>query len=348
MSAAPIAFIWGDDSFAIEAAIETFRTRTDLFPGDPPERWRVEVDAGSPARTIGQLGERLQTGALFGSGTLAVVPGAAPLVRRAEDRAALVALFGAIAPGNGLAFAEETETGRKEPPHRLLVEAIRAAGGPEIPVRAPKAGELAKWIADRARERRIQLAPDAARALAERVGGFVVEGDADRRQQARLAVMELDKLALYRAEGAPVTAADVRALVAEAVPSSTFALVDAVGRRLPSRAIELAERLFESTPEPVVLAALHRRIRELLEILDRVQSGEQPRELPRSMKLNPYYAERLAGQAAQWSLPELEAALEGLLDLDAMLKGVPGLPGGDAQRRLAFVRWISEKVARPV
>ena len=44
----------------------------------------------------------------------------------------------------------------------------------------------------------------------------------------RIASMELDKLALYRA-GAQVTADDVRALVAEAVPGSIWAFTDAIG-----------------------------------------------------------------------------------------------------------------------
>jgi DNA polymerase-3 subunit delta len=346
MTAAPLALIWGDDSFAIEAAIESFRGRGDRFPAGKPDRWRVEVDPGSPGRTIAQLGERLQTGSMFGAGTLAVVAGAAPLVRRTEDRQALLAILGLIAPGNGLVVAEETESGRKEAPHRLLVEAIRAAGGEEVRVQAPRGAALAGWIEARARERGVNLARDAARALAERVGGQVTEGDADRRHAGRLAVMELDKLALYRIDGSPATAADVRILAAEAIPTSMFALLDAVGARNSARAVNLLEDLIETSPEPVILAALHRRVRDLIEVLDRLEAGEPARDLPRTLKLNPYVAERLAGQARAWSIPDLEAALEGLLALDAMLKGVPDVPSGDAQRRLAFVRWIGERVGR--
>jgi DNA polymerase III delta subunit len=346
MSHAPIAFIWGDDSFAIETAIEAFRTSADRFPAGAPDRWRVEVDAGSPGRTIGQLQERLQTSSMFGTGTLAIVPGAGPLLRRTEDRAGLIGILERIAPGNGLVIAEETDSGRKEAPHRALLEAVRAAGGVEARVQAPRAAGLATWIEARAAERQINLTRDAARALAQRVGGVLSEGDVDRRQHGRLAVMELEKLGLYRLDGSPVSAADVRLLTAEAVPSSMFAFLDAVGRRDPARAISLAEALFESSPEPVIFAALHGRLRLLLEIADRVESGEAERDLPRTMKLNPYFAERLATQARSWSLAELEAALAGLLELDARLKGVPGLPSGDAQLRLAFVRWIGELVGR--
>jgi DNA polymerase-3 subunit delta len=346
MTSAPIAFIWGDDSYAIETAVEAFRGQDDVFPGGAPERWRVDVESGAPGRTFAQLQERLQTGVMFGAGTLAVVSGVGPLVRRADDRERLTATLALIAPGNGLVFAEETESGRREPPHRPLVEAVRAAGGREIPVRLPKPGELANWIRERARERGINLAPDAVRELVTRVGGMVTEADADRRQQGRLAVMELEKLSLYRLDGAPVTAADVKALVAETVPASTWALVDAVGMRNAGRALVLADGVFERQPEPVVITALHRRLRELIEIADRLDRGERARDLPRSMKLNPYRAERLAAQAITWTVDELEAALAGLLELDAMLKGVPGLPSGDAQRRLAFVRWMNDRVER--
>lgn len=342
----PIALFWGDDAWAIEAAVEAFRAQADIFPAGPPDRWRVLGSDGSPARIVGELQERLATASMFGSGTLAIVSGAGQLIRRGEDRQALIEALGMIAPGNGLIFAEETESGRKEPPHKALLEAIRAAGGREQGFRAPRAGELTSWIEKRAVERGMRLDQGAARELATRIGGFVTEGDIDRRRQGQLAVLELDKLALYRIDGSPVTVDDIRALTPEAVPGSIWGFVDAVGLRETARAVDLLERLLESTPEPVIVTVLHRRIRELLEVADRLASGEPARALPRSMKLASFRAEQLARQASRWQLQELEHALEGLLELDASLKGVPGTPIGDAQHRLAFVRWVGERVAR--
>jgi DNA polymerase-3 subunit delta len=346
VTGSPIAFIWGDDGYQIDAAVEAFRSDGERFPDGAPERWRVPMDGGSPARILGQLQERLLTGGLFGGGTLAMVPGVGPLVRRTEDRSALLATFALIAPGNGLVFAEETESGRKEAPHKAVVEAVRDAGGLVKPVQAPRPRDLPGWISQRARERQLNLSPDAAREIAARISGSMAEGDVDRSQQTRLAVMELDKLALFRLDGGPVTADDVRQLVAEEVPASLFAFTDAISGRNAGRAIELVERLLESEPEPVILTAVHRRLRELLEVGDRLAAGERDRDLPRTMKLHPYRAERLAAEASKWTIAELQAALERLLELDAMFKGVPGYPAGDAQRHLAFVRWISERVSR--
>ena len=342
----PIAFFWGDDAWSLEVAVEAFRSQAAVFPGGVPERWRVLGSDGPPARILGALQERLATGSMFGAGTLAVVAGAGPLIRRGEDRRALIAVLDLIAPGNGLVIVEETESGRKEPPHKPLVEAVRAAGGREQSFRAPRAGELTSWIEKRAAERGIRLAQGAAREVASRIGGFVTEGDVDRRQQGQLAVMELEKLALYRIDGPAITVDDVRALTPEAVPGSLWALTDAVGLRETARAVELLERTLEAIAEPVVVAVLHRRIRELLEVADRLGSGESARTLPRSMKLASFRAEQLARQASRWSLEELGAALDGLLELDAAIKGIAGTPVGDAQHHLGFVRWVGERVAR--
>jgi DNA polymerase III delta subunit len=63
------------------------------------------------------------------------------------------------------------------------------------------------------------------------------------------------------------------------------------------------------------------------------------------MKLHPFRAETLIGQARQWPVAELEDALSGLVDVDATIKGAPGMPVGDAQHRLAFLLWVADRVA---
>jgi DNA polymerase III delta subunit len=57
-----------------------------------------------------------------------------------------------------------------------------------------------------------------------------------------------------------------------------------------------------------------------------------------------FRAKTLAGQARRWTTDELAAALAGLVELDAMVKGVPGSETDPAQRRLAFLLWVRERV----
>jgi len=342
-----VAYYWGDDGYGIEAAVEAFRNDYVRFPGGAPERWRIRGEPGDGGRLLGELAARLATGTMFGSGTVAILGGAGQLTRKGSDREALVGILALIAEGNGLVVAEETDSGKKDPPAKAVADAIRAIGGEVRRFEAPREGALAGWVEARARERMVALGPGAARELATRVGGFVREGDVDRRNQGRLAVMELEKLALRHADVAtdPVTIDDVRELVQEAVPGSIWAFVDAVGMRQRARSLELLERLFEATPEPVLLAVLHRRLRELLEVADRLSTGESPGSLVRSMKLQPFRAETLARQARAWTVGELAAALEGLLELDARVKGVGGVATGDGQVRLAFDLWLADRVA---
>jgi len=124
-----------------------------------------------------------------------------------------------------------------------------------------------------------------------------------------------------------------------------WGFTDAIGMRQRHRSLDLLERLVDETPEPVLLAVLHRRIRELIEVADRLERGETPGSLVRSMGLAPFRAETLVRQARQWRLEELEAALEGLLDLDADVKGVGGRIAGEARTRLGFDLWIGDLVA---
>jgi DNA polymerase-3 subunit delta len=342
-----VAYFWGDDDLASSRAVRRMAEAIAATHGGPVERFEVRGDRNQAGNQIAELHQRVATQSMFGGGSLAVVTNAGALTVRNEDRDALIAVLGLVAPGSGVVFVEASQSGAREPSQKRLVDAVRAAGGEIRAFKAPKAGELAGWIEAEARERGLKLGQGASRTLASRVGGFVTDNDADRRNQTMIVDRELDKLALYRPDGA-VTTDDVEALVAEAVPGSVWAFTDAVGRRDLARASELLERLTESTPEPVLLAVLHRRIRELLEVADRLASGEKEASLPRALGIHSYRAEQLAVQARRWTVPELEAAIEGLVDLDATVKNAPGYGASDAQRRLAFTMWLAEYVGREV
>ena len=343
-TASAVAYFWGDDDLASSRAVLRLAEAIGATHGGSVERFEVRGDRNQAGAQIADLHQRVATQSMFGGGSLAVVSNAGALTVRNEDRDALISVLGLVAPGSGVVFVEASQSGAREPGQKRLVDAVRAAGGEIRAFKAPKAGELAGWIEAEARERGLQLGQGASRALASRVGGFVTDNDADRRNQTMIVDRELDKLALYRPDGA-VSADDVEALVAEAVPGSVWAFTDAVGRRDVARASELLDRLAATTPEPVLLAVLHRRIRELVEVADRLAAGEKEASLPRSLGIHSYRAEQLAVQARRWTLAELEAALQGLVDLDATVKNAPGYGASEAQRRLAFTMWLAETVA---
>ena len=341
MTTAAFAYFFGDDTYGLARAADAVYERITAAAGDV-ERWRVSGES----TTVGRIAERLTTASLFGGGTLVVLSEPGPLIRSRDDRDALIGLLPATAPGNGLVILEPTDGSNRRPAaHLALEKAIRDAGGETREIRAPKEGQLANWIEQRAAERQIRLGQGAARELGTRIGGFVREGDVDRRGQSQLAVGELEKLALYR-PNAPVTVDDVRELVAEVVPGSAWAFLDAVGTRRTARALELLDTMLNTTPELVLLVQLHRRIRELIEVADHLAAGATPGSLVRTLGLKPFRAEKLVEQARRWTQQELDEALLALVELDATVRGAPGTAVGEAQRRMAFVLWVTDRVGR--
>ena len=345
VTAPSVAFFWGDDDLAAGRAVARMAGAISAAAGGPVERLDIRGDRNQAPQLIGQLNEKVATQSMFGGGTLGVVTNVGALTVKNEDRDALLAILPLVAPGNGIAFVEATRSGAKDPGQKRVVDAVRALGGEVRAFQAPKAGQLAGWIESEARERQMSLAPGAARELALRVGGFVVDGDADRRTQTRMSIQELDKLALYRPTD-PISPDDVKALVPEAVPGSVWAFTDAVGLRDAGRAATLLDVLAGTTPEPVLLAVLHRRIRELLEVADHLAAGASEGSLTKTLGLHPFRLQQLITQARRWSLAELQDALEGLLALDATVKGAPGSPGSEAQRRLGFTLWLADHAVR--
>ena len=335
-----LAHFRGDDSFSLDRAAQGVADRLAAETGSPPERWRTSGTETS----LAQLAERIATAPLFGGGTLAIVADPGPLLRSKADREGLERAIGSLAPGNGLVFLESTGDGRRAAALEGLEAAVKAAGGEVREFKAPREAGLAAWIGQRAAERGIALDAAAAEELARRVGGFVREGDVDRRGQGALAVAELEKLALYR-PGAAITKGAVAELVAAVVPDSTWAMLDAVANRKTREAAALLDRLLETTPEPVILAQLHRRIRELLELADRLNAGVPLAKAAMAIGVRSEFRARLlAGQARAWTVDELEDALEGVLELDAMVKNAPDAVTSERQRRLAFTLWVEERV----
>jgi DNA polymerase III delta subunit len=343
---AAIGYFWGDDGYGLDRAAAGIGERLAAAAGVAPERWNVSGGDASAAR----IGERVATATLFGGGTLAVVSDPGPLFRSRDGREALADTLRMVAPGNGLVFIEPLERLPKpkdpDTARQAFVAVIRAAGGEARLLAAPNGGALVRWIEDRARERSIRLGQGSAAEIARRLGGLVREGDVDRRRQGQLAVAEIEKLALLHVDGGEVTLDDVRALVPEAVPGSAFAFLDALGERRSGEATDLLERLLETSPEPVVLAQIYGRVRQLLDVADRLAAGQESRDLASGLKVHPFVLEKLVRQAHAWSVAELEAALGGLLELDILVKGANRTGSTEIGRRLAFTLWLADHVAR--
>jgi DNA polymerase III delta subunit len=353
----PLAYLWGEDAFGIGQALREYAAGL-AAGGDPMTMWRTDAgdDAGDGSdgsgsaarrrtRTLDEVEEHLAMAPLFGGGTLVAVSQPGSLAAEASARERLLRLISEVPPGNALCFTDLIASGAKGPAAKGVVrDAVAGAGGLVRELAVPPAGRLEAWLVEQARALGTTLQPDAARLLAERVGGHVREADVDRRRRTELAHAELEKLALYRVEG-PITKGDVEALVPETIPGSMWAFLDAVGARAIASASRLAERLLaDGTPMPLLIAQVHRRLRDLVLVREHLDAGSRNADIVRVMRLAPFRAQKLAEQAHAWTSDALVEALDGLLGLDLRSKGI-ATDGGvrqlsDAIDGLALQAWL--------
>ncbi len=357
----PLAYFWGEDAFMIERAARTYAQRVSPA-GESMELWRASLDddaggeggsastAKRRAAALDGIEQHLGMAPLFGAGTLVVVRQPAGLLAEKEARERLIDLVGTVPPGNALCITDLTASGAKGPAARgALRDAIEEAGGVVQEFKVPGAGQLEPWLVKRAQELKIELQPAAARTLAERVGGHIRESDVDRRRRTELANGELEKLALYK-PGGTITTEDVEALVTETIPGSTWAFLDAVGMRAGASATTLAERLLaDSTPLPVLVSQLHRRLRDLVLVRDHLDAGSSNPQIVKELKLQPFRAKKLAEQARAWTAPQLDQAMVELLALDLRSKGIAvdgsTLQMSEAIDALTVQTWIARHAA---
>ncbi|CAN5794905.1 hypothetical protein BH24CHL8_BH24CHL8_08960 [soil metagenome] len=362
VGAAPVALFQGEDAYGIERAVKDLAVSLGT-DGLPLVIWRtggdedsVADDAGGSAtrrrdRLLGEIEQRLATAPLFGGGTLVVVRRPSALLREGTARARLLSVIASVPPGNGLCLSELSGPGtsRASGGPGILHQAVTAAGGIVRDFPVPTRERMEAWIVARGRELDIEMGRGAARLLAERVGAYVRESDVDRRRQTELVDGELRKAALFR-PGGTVSREDIAELVPESVPGSTWAFLDAVGALRVREAATLAERLSaDGTPIQVLVAQLHRRLRELIIVREHVDAGVSGGALVREMKVQPFRAQKLEEQARQWSATGLEVALDGLLELDLASKGI-ATDGSTRQASepriwLHLQRWLAESLS---
>ena len=194
------------------------------------------------------------------------------------------------------------------PAELSLPDAVQEIGG-RVERIAPLAPfELKAWIAARARLHRVTLQPDAIDTIASALGpdSQAIEND-------------VQKLGAY-ANGAPVTAADVRTLVSGAIESDIFELTKAVVRRSHREAVPLLERLLaEGNAPQQILALLLWQFRVLL-FASRSPSNQDAEKIAKAIRSSPGAIFRYVQHARGVSQADITRAYEALYATDVSIK----------------------------
>jgi DNA polymerase-3 subunit delta len=308
----PVYLLTGSDRPKIETALERLRRH---FAAEAVEKASAHDVSGEETAAL------CNAGSLFGDARLVLVTEAERW--KAVDAKALDAYLAVPAPTTVLALVADEL--RKD---SALLK-VCAKAGEVLKYDVPKRN-LAAWVAERFRQQGARAEPEACAALVELVG-----------EDPQALAAEVDKLSTWAA-GEPIGEREVEALAAATKELPTYALTDAWGRRDVAGALDASETIFEREGRPRrdtaprLAAALSSHLSRVRACQALAAEGVRPRDAAPRLKLHPFYAEKLFGQAERYSPEELGDIVVRLAALDLALKGDSRLaPDLELQRALA-------------
>lgn len=170
--------------------------------------------------------------------------------------------------------------------------------------------QLGPWIAAEAKRRGANLAPDAARRLADVVGSDL----------SRLA-SALEQLSLFVGDERAITGADVDALIADTSEQNVFQLTEAVGQGERERALRAVAKLVEQRESAVgVTMMLARHFRQLAQYQELATARAPQGEMMRVLGVPPFVLDKLAPQARRFPAGAFGRAFALLSKADQDLK----------------------------
>ncbi|HWG56185.1 MAG TPA: DNA polymerase III subunit delta [Gaiellaceae bacterium] len=241
---------------------------------------------------------------------------------KAADVKAVAAYLENPAPGTVLALVAHDL--KADSP---LAKAV-AKVGQVLAFSVPKKN-LSSWVAEQFALVGARAEPEACAALVQLIGD-------DLHQLAS----EIDKLATW-ARGEPIGEHEVLTLVPALAEAPTFDLTDAWARRDVGGTLEATETIFEREGRPRrdtaprLAGALSNHVARVRQCQKLASDGVRPRDAAPRLKMHPFYAEKLFGQARNFAEEELRGAVVRLAALDRALKGDSRLaPDLELQRAL--------------
>ncbi len=170
----------------------------------------------------------------------------------------------------------------------------------------PMKAAFDQWIVDRVHSHGGEIDRSAAHALAE-----VTMGD------PLLADLEILKLLDYTDYQRSITAADIEKLTPLHGQADIFTLVDALGNRDASAAINELHHLQEEMSIPVIFSMITRQFRLLIQARDYLNQGLDP---VKEMGVHSFVGGKISNQARNFELDQLKAIFASLQQIDLDMK----------------------------
>ncbi|MBD5470721.1 MAG: DNA polymerase III subunit delta [Lachnospiraceae bacterium] len=170
---------------------------------------------------------------------------------------------------------------------------------------------LKKWIMGLLKRENKMITADALNLLLDKTGANMEN-----------IKREVEKLVCYKYFDEGITAEDVEELCTVQIQNRIFDMVEAVAAKNQKTALALYYDLLALKEAPMkILALIARQFHMLLQVREMKQKGYPENEIAQKTGLNPYYLKKkYIPQAAQFSLPKLEAALRACVDAEERVK----------------------------
>ncbi|TMM00377.1 MAG: DNA polymerase III subunit delta [Actinobacteria bacterium] len=234
----------------------------------------------------------------------------------------------AMPPETTVAFFAREESRTKAP--AALHAAVKAAGGDVSAEGAVKPWELPKWVRAQAQRLGLEMDAAAAQALIAHVG----------ERQQRL-TRELETLALEVGAGARVGADDIDERAADSAERKIWSLADLlVARDAPAATRCYLQLRAQGERLPSLLFWMTQRVRQAYDVVCRLDAGEAPAEIKRTLRMPSRAADRFIADARRADVASLRAAIEALADLEVSSRG-----GTELDEDTAALRTIEQIAA---
>lgn len=170
---------------------------------------------------------------------------------------------------------------------------------------------LKKWVMGLLKKENKLITPDALNLLLDKTGTNM--------ENIR---REVEKLVCYKYYEEGITASDVEALCIVQIQNQVFDMVEAVAQKKQKQALDLYYNLLALKEAPMkILALIARQFHMLLQVKEMKSKGYQESEIAKQTGLNPYFLKKkYIPQAAQFKLPQLEAALRTCVEAEENVK----------------------------
>ncbi|MGH2911655.1 MAG: DNA polymerase III subunit delta [Solirubrobacteraceae bacterium] len=308
----PAYLIHGDD----HGAIGERRARLKALAETEGDAGSVEILSGDDATPEG-VALVLST-MTFAMGRRVILVDGVERFKEAEIEQHIEPAMANMPPDTTIAFFAREE-GRSKAP-AALHRSVKAAKGQIVAEATIKPWELAGWVREQATRLGLSLDAFAAKTLVAQVG---------ERQQRLL--RELEKLALggSQADGgsegkAPlkITAEDIEQQAAHSTAWRAFSFADALaGADAPDATRSYIRLRAQGERLSGLVYLMAQRLRDAERVSVRLQAGEPPAEIKRTLRMPPRAAERFITDVARSDPERLRAALCRIADLELDTRG---------------------------